>query len=1181
MLVAEADVFYVSTNGDNGNIGSEASPWRNITYAASSSSGVSVGDTIMIRAGNYPEAVSPSISGSAVQPIVIMNYPGETVNMDPGRFRFNPGVNYWKLDGLHILRSTDNGVYCPSGTHPVGWLTVTNCEISYHKENGVCLIGPDFGGVTIEDCVIERNGEVNGVPQWSEGTGICMYGVTGKIWARRNWIALNWAKGISHGSEADWQTDSSIVDSNHIIDNYESGIDWWGDNSFIRYNYMSLNGTRDTEGGEWGDKGMALNNNASGNMVAFNVIKSSGRNELDPRGYNNIFYNNTFIKDHYYNTVPGSPYAATILMYANNGSGNEYRNNIIVNYCSEIGHHYLIVAENYSRYTEQIWSNNLYWAPNATAPPGEPWKSKPFLLYYAPESSYKTFDELRSTWPDQEVNSLWGDPEFVSLPDSILSLLMGSPAVNAGINVGFPYSGTAPEMGRYEIDEGNTPPWIDPPLLDFITEEDTQFVYDLTPHENDAEQSGSELTWTISGLDPSLATGSIERATDRLTITPVANQYGSDSVTLTLSDGQGGIANQVVNLIINEVNDIPWIDPTVQDIITDEDVVFTYDLTPHENDLEQSHEQLVWTISDLDPLLASASIDLLTDLLTITPIANQSGSDDFTLTLSDGRGGQDTQVVMLTVNPVNDPPWIDPAVPDLITEEDNILIYDLSQHENDIEQLPDQLSWTHADLDPLLAEVAIDPLTDLITITPLLNASGDDVFTLFLSDAVGGLDSQSVVLTVGEVNDPPEIDPLIPECEMKEDEPFVIDLTEYENDVEDTLQGLYWTFEGVNTGLITVEVDPVTDTLRITPALNLSGADTLLLILHDSGGETDMQDWIVNVVAVNDTPWIAPPIANQSVQSYFPYTLSLLNYGNDIEDPVDSLNWEISNVDPALFSADIDPVTKLLTMHPVVGTAGSDVVILTVIDTKDAPASQDVTFDLFGSGSPTPPGISGLEDIYEPQGSIVEPLNLADYVALGTTPFPELIFTPSVWDAAIPGSGNPLLIVYIEEAYLHIEAPAPDWQGSNLVAVRIEDTFGFSDEDTLKVTLSHVQAGSNLPEPDVVQDWYIVEPDQTVHAENFNLHVANLILEPEFVSFQQKGGQIVDWLNAAGTEVFIFPLVANEQNLLQLRVQYENLQYSESKSIIVIEDSTPPAPPSGLSMRREEEEIPQKSVGND
>ncbi len=1352
----QARQYYVALNGNNNNPGTITQPWRTIAYATGGTSGIAAGDTIFVRAGNYPEIVTPSVNGTAADHIVIMNYRDEVVTMNPGRFRFNTGRDYWTIRGLQLLNSDDNGIYV-TGTHAIGCLTVQNCVISHHREDGIQLGSPNFGGVTVEDCVIEWNGESGGQPSGIEGSGIVMYGSTGKVWLRRNLIAHNWAKGISHGSATEWVADSSVIDSNLIIDNFESGMDWWGDNSYIRYNYFSLNGTRDTESEEWGDKGLALANQASGNLVAFNVIKSSGRWELEVRGSNNRIYNNTIIKDHYYTTVPGSPYAAALIFWGTGGTGNEFRNNIIANYVSQPEHHFAIIAETYTRYTAQIWSNNLYWCPNSTAQ--SPY-NRPFKLYNFPGQTYNTLSQIQAAFPNQEIGSIYASPSFVSLPDSNFTLALGSPAIDAGLDVGFPFNGQAPDIGRFEFSSGSTPPWISPIILDFITDEDQSLSYSLTPHEHDQEQTNAELTWSVSGLNPQLATAQIDTETDLLTITPLPDQNGSDVFTLTLSDGQGGFASQNVNLIVNPVNDPPWIEPDVADFnaqsnqplsyvltphehdveqsgtqliwtasgldpglasisinpVTDlltitpvasnsgsdeftlqlsdgqggvdsqavlltvtfvntppwidpiipnfttlEDQLFTFDLTsyehdneqnaaeltwsalgldpalaaisihpatdvltitpvpdqfgsddfililsdgaggtdsaqvtltvtpvndppwidppiadfnttsnqaitysltPHEQDIEQSGAQLIWAASGLDPGLASISINPATDLMTITPVSGQNGSDEFMLRLSDGQGGLDSQAVFLTVNFVNTPPWIDPPVPDLTTLEDEVLTFDLTPYEHDQEQGSFQLTWAAQGLNPALASVTIQPATDLMTITPVPNQFGADAFTLILSDGFGGTDSTEIQLTVVSVNDPPFIQPVIADITIPEDEFFTLDLTPYEHDVEDSGAALIWSVSQVNPQLLSITIDPATDEMHIVPPPETSGADTILLTLRDSGNLTASQNVVVTVEPVNDPPWIEPLVPDQYLTTYDPLMISLLNHGHDMEDPPALLQWEIVKLDTQLFHAEIDSITKILTLTPIPDQYGVDSAQLKLTDTGGSEAFQDIVFSLMAAPGQGGPKIAGLPDIEVLVGTAPDPLSLREYVKCGQIPFEELDFNAKCWDPL--GGGEPELLVYVLDGFLNVATPGPLWLGIRNISVSVKDSLGRADADTLVIEFTDRYAGPILPGGDALEIWQIAEPDQTVHAEIFLLHVANLVIPNHFASFQALGGEYADWTDVPGLEEFEFRLVPNAQNQLSLRIRYANGKTGTPQSVVIIEDSTPPQKPSGL-----------------
>ncbi len=997
MAVVEADVYYVSMSGSNSNPGTEAEPWETLSYALENAgSPVTAGDSIIIRAGTYIEGtITPITTGTEANLIVIKNYDGEVVILDSSNFFFSEGINCYVLDSLSIRNSSGSGIkvaYSTQTPRPDPSFTFTNCTVSLNKYMGFNLFG-GWGGIIIRSCNIDSNGMWNGVQTGVNGTGINMYGsdvATGRIEVKACSIRYNWPKGMSHASGTNWDCDSSFIDSNYVWDNFESGIDWWADSSYMRGNYLAWNGHRDTEAGEFGDKGLSLDDLSSGMIVAYNLIRKSGRYELSARGAGNYYYNNTFIHDHYYTVVAGSPMSATVIRYADNGDDNVFKNNIFVNLLSQDDHQWILTCAAFGRYIEQDWDHNCYWSEYAS---GEPITDKPFYISGAQPSTYCWFTNLQGfsgTYAPYDSSSFYEDPLFADYADSNFNLSANSGCVDGGIadslwlTLGYSYQGSAPDMGAYETNNGNIPPQINPPLFDFITDEDRTLVYDLTPHEYDPEQPGEELTWSISGLDPVLAAGNIEISTDILTITPVENEFGSDGFTLTLSDGQGGLANQEVDLIINSIND---------------------------------------------------------------------------------------------------PPNIDPVVPDIWTQEDHT---------------------------------------------------------------------------------------------------FSDDLTKYETDIEDMGEALYWTASGANPELMSVSIDPITDIFSITPVLNANGEDTLVLTLHDSEGGTDFQDWIVTVQAVNDTPWIAPPIPDQRVMAYYPYTLPLVGYGHDIENSSEELNWEVDNVDPALFSATIDPVTKVLTMYPVMGTAGIDEIIISLGDSNNAVVSQDVIFDLFPGGiPPAPPQVSELPDLQQSPGVSPEPIDLQNYIEIGAVQLPNLTSSVDVWSLGSQGGSTLDLIVYIEEWYLHIEAPTPDWLGTRMVAVHIEDTYGSYDEDTLMVNFSTKQFGYNLPQPDNLESWYIAEQNQTVHEEEFTLHIMGFQEPSGFVTFQKNGGKIQSWVNVSGIEKFTFPLTANAENLLQLRISYEDEQYGIPQSVTITEDSTPPAPPVGLSLVQEKEENAQTSIGSD
>ncbi|WP_339746749.1 right-handed parallel beta-helix repeat-containing protein [uncultured Rubinisphaera sp.] len=97
-----ANDYFVSTSGSNDNSGTLKEPWQTIQYASNQ---VKPGDTVHVRAGNYPEHVNLNVSGYSSKKVTIKAYEQEKVTLNPGSFyAFN--LSYQRIQGFHILNTT-------------------------------------------------------------------------------------------------------------------------------------------------------------------------------------------------------------------------------------------------------------------------------------------------------------------------------------------------------------------------------------------------------------------------------------------------------------------------------------------------------------------------------------------------------------------------------------------------------------------------------------------------------------------------------------------------------------------------------------------------------------------------------------------------------------------------------------------------------------------------------------------------------------------------------------------------------------------------------------------------------------------------------------------------------------------------------------------------------------------
>ena len=106
------NVYYVATNGNNSNPGTQSLPWRNIDYAVDH---VSAGGTIQVRGGTYNERVTIGVSGTAGNYITLQSYSGEQAKLDGaglgnGTMLYGINISFFKVIGLEIQNHTGGGI---------------------------------------------------------------------------------------------------------------------------------------------------------------------------------------------------------------------------------------------------------------------------------------------------------------------------------------------------------------------------------------------------------------------------------------------------------------------------------------------------------------------------------------------------------------------------------------------------------------------------------------------------------------------------------------------------------------------------------------------------------------------------------------------------------------------------------------------------------------------------------------------------------------------------------------------------------------------------------------------------------------------------------------------------------------------------------------------------------------
>lgn len=191
----------------------------------------------------------------------------------------------------------------------------------------------------------------------------------------------------------------------------------------------------------------------------------------------------------------------------------------------------------------------------------------------------------------------------------------------------------------------------------------------------------------------------------------------------------------------------PIVDATtggIPDITFQEDTVYSgLDLDDYVSDPNHNDSSLTWNASSVDNL--TIVIDNVTHVVNITPDTDFYGNRTVTFNVTDPDNLSDNQSILVTVLPVNDIPYIDPAIPTYLRAPGSgSFTIDLGVYENDVDDADENLTWSVLGVDDVCINVTINTTIDNATITPLSNLACQDIITFILSDDDNLSDQQEV-----------------------------------------------------------------------------------------------------------------------------------------------------------------------------------------------------------------------------------------------------------------------------------------------------------------------------------------------------------------------------------------------------------------------------------------------------
>jgi uncharacterized repeat protein (TIGR02059 family) len=447
-FVVNATTYYVSTSGSNSNNGTSlTTPWLTWQYGFDR---LKAGDILYIRGGTYRTTGNASTSthiymsnlaGTSSSHITISAYNGEvpvfnldniTTNQGSCFALLMTGCTYVDVKGLTITglaqpSSASNvaGFFISGGSSHV---TIENCVV--HHIGGYGFTCNNSNYITYKNCDAHHCADpYSSSGAWENANG---FGVTGGV-------ALNTSDNITYDGCRSWN-------------NADDGFDFYGVDAFITVNncWSFWNGYDDSF-------------NALGNGQGF---------KLGPN-YSST-YNNT-VRRVITNTISaGNKYHGFDKNYGEMGGGcvMKFYNNVAYGN-AKYGWEFT-----YGSNVADVFKNNIA-AANGSGPANlesnaisdhNSWNGSTTVS----NSDFQNYTISALTAPRQSDGSL---PQITAF-----HLAVGSKLIDAGVDVGLPFTGNAPDLGAFEVQSGTTVqvPLLSSASVESLTPSILELTYDLT-----------------------------------------------------------------------------------------------------------------------------------------------------------------------------------------------------------------------------------------------------------------------------------------------------------------------------------------------------------------------------------------------------------------------------------------------------------------------------------------------------------------------------------------------------------------------------------------------------------------------------------------------------------------------------------------------------------------------------
>ena len=468
-------------------------------------------------------------------------------------------------------------------------------------------------------------------------------------------------------------------------------------------------------------------------------------------------------------------------------------------------------------------------------------------------------------------------------------------------------------------------PLNNPPVAnvdEVTTNENTPTVINAISNDTDADGD------TITVYSASATNGTVLIQSDEtLLYTPNADFFGSDTISYTITDGQGGSDSSTVSVTVTETPNTPPV-ANVDEITTNKNTPVTIDATSNDTDADGD---------SLTVYLASAlngTVVIQNDgTLLYTPTTDFAGTDTISYTINDGEGGTSSSTVTVSVNT---PPV---ANVDEITTNKNTDV-NINVTSNDTDADGDSLTVSSSSATNGTIVIQND---GTLLYTPTTDYVGSDTISYTISDGRGGSANSTVTVTI---NTPPVAN--VDEILINKNIATLINIISNDTDADGDTLTVY--SASATNGTVVIQND---ETILYTPTTDYVGTDTISYTINDGRGGSANSTVTVTINTI--------PVANvDEIVTNKNTDVNINVLSNDTDADGDSLTVYSASATNGTVVIQNDG-TLLYT--PTTDYTGTDTISYTISDGRGGSANSTVTVTVNAPPITPPPVIVNVPPV--------------------------------------------------------------------------------------------------------------------------------------------------------------------------------------------------------------------------